>query len=347
MSNKIVMLILSIILLAAVSCSSSEGAAVAQDGTIELRLGYFPNITHSQPLVGLAQGAFDKAGPNIKLETKTFNAGPSAIEALFAGAIDATYIGPNPAINGYVKSSGKVLRIVAGATSGGASFIVRPDSGIQKAADLAGKKIATPQLGNTQDVALRGYLLANGLNSKEKGGTVNVIPTANPDIMTLFQKGQIAGAWVPEPWATRLINEAGGKVFMNEQDLWPGGDFVTTHLIVRKEFLDKHPEAVEALVEAHVGVTQWINANPEEAKVLVNEGIREVTGAALPQQTIDGAWKNLRVTYDPVSSSLHKSAANAFKLGFLGDKDPDLTNIYDLSILSRVLDKKGLPAVGQ
>ncbi len=205
MRSKIIILFLSVLVVASLSCSPS-GGATGKDGTVNLRLGYFPNITHSQPLVGLAKGAFDKTGPNVKLETKTFNAGPSAIEALFAGAIDAAYIGPNPAINGYVKSSGKALRIVAGATSGGAFFIVRPDRGIQKAADLAGKKIATPQLGNTQDVALRGYLLANGLNSREKGGAVNVIPTSNPDIMTLFQKGEIDGAWVPEPWATRLIN---------------------------------------------------------------------------------------------------------------------------------------------
>jgi len=295
----------------------------------------------------LAQGKFAEAlGPNVKLRTKTFNAGPSAIEALFAGEIDATYIGPNPAINGYVKSEGEALRIVAGATSGGALFVVRADSGIEKPADLAKKKLATPQLGNTQDVALRAFLLANGLAAKENGGNVSVIPTANPDILTLFQKGDIDGAWVPEPWATRLVQEAGGRVFLDERSLWPEGEFVTTHLIVRTKFLEQHPDVVEALLRAHVEVTDWINQNPDEAKSMVNEGIRDVTGAALPTAVLDGAWKNLRATCDPIASSLRKSAADAFELGFLGDDEPDLSNIYDLTILNRILNEEGRPTVG-
>ena len=315
--------------------------------SVTLRLGYFPNITHSQAIVGLAQGKFAEAlGPNVKLRTKTFNAGPSAIEALFAGEIDATYIGPNPAINGYVKSEGEALRIVAGATSGGALFVVRADSGIEKPADLAKKKLATPQLGNTQDVALRAFLLANGLAAKENGGNVSVIPTANPDILTLFQKGDIDGAWVPEPWATRLVQEAGGRVFLDERSLWPEGEFVTTHLIVRTKFLEQHPDVVEALLRAHVEVTDWINQNPDEAKRMVNEGIRDVTGAALPTAVLDGAWKNLRTTCDPIASSLRKSAADAFELGFLGDDEPDLSNIYDLTILNRILNEEGRPTVG-
>ena len=157
----------------------------------------------------------------MNLETTTFNAGPAAIEALFAGAIDATYIGPNPAINGYVQSGGDALRIVAGATSGGALLIVRPDAGIEEAADLADKKIATPQLGNTQDVALRKYLLDNDLGAQESGGNVQVIPSANADTLNLFKQGDVDGAWVPEPWATRLIQEAGGEVFLDERDSGP------------------------------------------------------------------------------------------------------------------------------
>jgi len=338
------------ILVTSVACGSGDGSATDQGGkdTVTLRLGYFPNITHSQAIVGLARGTFaDKLGPNVKLKTTTFNAGPSAIEAMFAGEIDATYIGPNPAINGYVKSEGEALRIVAGATSGGALLVVRPDSGIEKPADLAGKKIASPQLGNTQDVALRAYLLANGLAPKENGGNVSVTPVANPDILTLFQKGDIDGAWVPEPWATRLVKEAGGRVFLDERDLWPNGDFVTAHLIVRTEFLEQHPDVVENLLRANVEVTQWINANPEEAKRAVNEGIREVTGAALPEDVVDAAWQNLRITYDPIASSLRKSAADAFSLGFLGDEEPDLSGIYALDLLNKVLDETGLPAVSE
>ena len=335
---------------AAVACGSDSKGSAADAGQqrVTLRLGYFPNVTHSQPIVGLARGTFAEVlGANVKLEAKTFNAGPSAIEALFAGEIDATYIGPNPAINGYVKSGGKALRIVAGATSGGALLVVRPDRGVEKPADLAGKKMATPQLGNTQDVALRAYLQANGLAARENGGNVSVLPAANPDILSLFRKGDIDGAWVPEPWATRLIREAGGRILLDERNLWPNGDFVTTHLIVRTEFLEKQPEVVERLLRAHVEVTQWINENPAEAKRLVNDGIRQVTSAALAPEVLDDAWKRLRVTYDPIASSLRKSAADTFKLGFLGDKEPDLSGIYSLDLLNKVLREKGLPPVAR
>jgi len=358
MSRLIFVGLTVVILAATLACGDGGGASTTgagqsqqtqqptQQSRVTLRLGYFPNVTHSQPIVGLGRGTFaDKLGSNVKVDTKTFNAGPSAIEALFAGEIDATYIGPNPAINGYVKSGGEALRIVAGATSGGALFVVRPDSGIEKPADLAGKKIASPQLGNTQDVALRAYLLANGLGARENGGDVNVIPTANPDILTLFRKGDIDGAWVPEPWATRLVKEAGGHVFLDERDLWPNGDFVTTHLIVRTEFLEKHPDVVKNFLSAHVETTQWINDNPDEAKKLVNDGIRQVTGAALPEEVVNAAWQNLRITYDPIASSLRKSAADAFKLGFLGDKEPDLSGIYALDLLNEVLEEEGLPGV--
>jgi len=345
---KLVVISLLVAVVAGVlACGSSKGAPDSGQSTVTLRLGYFPNVTHSQPIIGLARGTFaEELGSSVKLETITFNAGPSAIEALFAGGIDATYIGPNPAINGYVRSGG-ALRIVAGATSGGALLIVRPDSGIEVPADLAGKKIASPQLGNTQDVALRAYLLANNLAARENGGDVSVIPTENPNILTLFQLGDVDGAWVPEPWATRLVTEAGGRVFLDERDLWPNGDFVTTHLIVRTEFLEEHPDVVESFLAAHVETTQWINDNPEEAKRLVNEGILEVTSAALPEEVIDSAWQNMRITYDPIASSLRKSAVDAFELGFLGNQEPDLSDIYDLALLNEVLMDKGLPPVSE
>ena len=326
--------------------ATPEGGATAQK-QVTLRLGYFPNITHSQPIVGLARGTFaEELGANVKIETKTFNAGPSAIEALFAGEIDATYIGPNPAINGYVKSEGKELRIIAGATSGGALLVVRNDSNITKPADFANKKIASPQLGNTQDVALRAWLQANGLKDREHGGNVQVIPTENANALALFQKGDIQGAWVPEPWATRLV-EAGGRVYLDERDLWPNRDFVTTHLIVRTKFLNENPEAVERLLRAHVKTTQWINEHPDEATRTLNEGIRKLTNAALPDAVINSAWRNLKVTYDPVASSLRKSADDAYALGFLGDKKPDLANIYALDPLNKVLAELQLAPVAK
>ena len=326
--------------------SAPGGAPAAKNVT--LRLGYFPNVTHAQPQVALARGTFaEELGANVKLDTKTFNAGPAAIEALFAGAIDATYIGPNPAITGYVQSQGKDLRIIAGATSAGALLVVRGDAGITKPADFANKKIATPQLGNTQDVALRAWLQKNGLNDKQHGGNVQVIPTANADALSLISRGQLDGAWVPEPWATRIVQEAGGKVFLDERDLWPNGDFVTTHLIVRTKFMEENPDAVERLLRAHVKTTLWINDNPDEAKKLVNENIKKVTSAGLSDVIINAAWRNQKITFDPIASSLRKSADDAFALGYLGDKKPDLANIYSLDTLNKVLKELNQKPVQQ
>lgn len=331
--------------------STSPGGTAdpgAGDKQVTLRLGYFPNITHAQPIVGLANGMFaQELGPNVKLETKTFNAGPSVIEAMFAGAVDAAYIGPNPAITGYVQSSGKDVRIIAGATSAGALLVVRADSGITKPADFAGKRIATPQLGNTQDVAARAWLQKNGLKDKDHGGNVDVKPIANADALALFIKGELQAAWVPEPWATRLILEGKGKVFLDERDLWPDGDFVTTHLIVSAKFLAEHPDTVEKLLRAHVQTTQWINENSDQAKKLVNDGIKLVTSAPLPEAVINGAWRNQKTTYDPIASSLRKSADDAFALGYLGEKKPDLSNIYALDPLNRVLKELGLKEVSK
>jgi NitT/TauT family transport system substrate-binding protein len=327
--------------------SASTGGATALDPNrnVTLRLGYFPNVTHAQPNVGLENGTYARVlGSNVKLETKTFNAGPSVIEAIFAGALDASYIGPNPAINGFVQSQGKEVRIVAGATSGGALFIIRPDRGINGPADFANKKLATPQLGNTQDVALRAWLKSNGLNAKEQGGNVTVTPTSNADTLTLFNKGDIDGAWVPEPWGTRLLQEAGGKVYLDERSLWPNNDFVTTHLIVRTRFLEQNPDVIEKLVAAHVDVTDYINAHPADSKTLLNRSIEKATSAALPVRVIDGAWENQRITYDPIASSLKKSADDAFALGFL-EKNPDLANIYNLSFLNKVLKERQLAEV--
>lgn len=337
-------------LAAIMACSSSdESSSSGSEGrSVDLSLGYFPNVTHSQPIVGLARGTFtEDLGPNVKLDTKLFNAGPSAIEALLAGQIDATYVGPNPAINGYVQSNGSALRVIAGATSAGALLVVRPDRNINQPSDFANKKVATPQLGNTQDVALRSWLKANGLNDKEHGGNVTVLPTSNPDTLNLFRKGDIDAAWVPEPWASRLVFEAGGKVFLDERTLWPGGDFVTTHLVVRTSFLKDHPDVVENLLKANVEITQWINQNPEEAKRIVNDGIKQLTGAALSQEVLNESWSHMKVTYDPIATSLRQSADEAYALGFLGTRKPDLANIYALDLLNKVLRAKGLPEVAR
>jgi len=315
-------------------------------GQTVIRVGAFPNITHAQAMVGKANGWFDKAlGSGIKVQWTSFNAGPSAIEALFAGAIDMTYVGPNPAITGYVRSNGEALRIVAGAASGGASLVVRNDAGIQKPEDFHGKRVASPQLGNTQDVALRSWLKAHGMKSNERGGDVQVIPMANPDQLTLFQKKELDAAWAPEPWATRLIREGNGRLFLDERDLWPQGQFVITHLIVRTKFLQEHPYLVKKWIAAHVELTDWINGHLPEAKSTLNQQLQKETGKALKPAILDEAFGRLQITYDPIRNSLLTSAHSAFDAGFLGKQMPDLSGMYDLTLLNQVLAEKRKKAI--
>ncbi len=326
--------------------AAAPTAAPASSEPVTLRLAYFPNLTHAVGVVGVGRGTFkDALGSNVTLDVKTFNAGPALIEALFAGEVDLGYIGPNPAINGYVKSRGEALRIIAGASSGGASFIVRPEANIKAAKDLDGKKIASPQKGGTQDVALRHYIAENGLKTAEEGGTVQVLPTENPNILTLFQQGQLDGAWVPEPWATRLILEGKGEVFVDERTIWPEGKFVTTNVIVSKKFLDEHPDVVAKFLEAHVDTVEWINANKTEAKTIINQEIERITTKGLPAEVLDKALETTDITYDPLPATLFKSAEVAFNLGFLGDAKPDLAGLYDLKPLNDVLTAKSLPLV--
>ena len=315
--------------------------ARGQSTRVTVRAGYFPNVTHSQALVGRARGRFEQAlGPGAHIEWKVFNAGPSVIEALFAGALDLAYIGPNPAIAGYVRSKGEALRVIAGATSGGAALVVRSAAGISKPEDFHGKKIATPQLGNTQDVALRAWLQAHNLKTREKGGDVLVIPIANPDQLTLFLKGEIDAAWAPEPWASRLIQEANARLLVDERDLWPNRQFVTAHLIVRTSFLREHPDVVKNWLRAHIELTEWINAKPAEAKQIVNQQIHKDTGKALPAKVLDESFSRLQATYDPIRRSLLTSAQQAYDAGFLGRERPDLSGLYDLALLNEVLLEK-------
>ena len=319
----------------------AASALHAQQKPTVLRVGYFPNITHAQALVGRANGQFEKSlGAGVQVEWKAFNAGPSAIEALFANAIDLTYVGPNPTVAGYFRSQGAAVRVIAGAASGGASLVVRRDAGIQSASDFHGKKVATPQLGNTQDVALRSWMRVNGLKSREKGGDVQVIPISNPDQLTLFLKGQIDAAWAPEPWAARLVHEGGGRIFLDERDLWPDHQFVITNIIVSPKFLKEHPDVVKNFLRTHVELTEWINKNPAQAKQIMNQQLQKETGKALPAEVLDEAFSRMQVTYDPIHSSLLKSTQQAFDEGFLGRTQPDLSSLYDLTLLNEVLSEK-------
>ena len=320
-------------------------SARAQQKPVVVRVGYFPNLTHAQALVGRAGGQFEKAvGPGVQIEWKAFNAGPAAIEAIFADAIDLTYVGPNPAVTGYVRSQGAAVRVIGGAASGGASLVVRQGAAIEKASDFHGKRVATPQLGNTQDVALRSWLRANGLKPREKGGDVQVLPITNADQFTLFLKGQLDAAWAPEPWASRLVRDAGGKIFIDERDLWPNHEFVITDLVVRPQFLKDNPDVVKNFLRAHVELTDWIGKNPAQAKQILNQQLQKETGKPLEPAVLDDAFSRMAVTYDPIRSALQKATQQAFDEGFLGRTHPDLSGLYDLALLNEVLrEKKAKP----
>ncbi len=309
-----------------------------------LRVGYFLNINHAQAVIGLGNGDFQKALGGVQVQTQVFNAGPSAIEALIANQIDVAYVGPNPAINGYIKSNGEALRIISGAASGGAVFVVRNDSGIASVNDFAGKTFASPQLGNTQDVALRQYLLENGYKTKENGGTVTVLPAANPDIVTLMIKKQIDGAWVPEPWGAKLVKEAGARIFVDERTLWPNGEFTTAVIVARTDYLNNNPDTIKKLIEAHVNETEWINSNPSMANSEFNTQLKNLSGKTIPEDELSAGFSRLKLTYDPSKDSLLKMADSAYKLGYL-DKEPDLSGIYDLRILNQVLAERGLQEI--
>jgi NitT/TauT family transport system substrate-binding protein len=328
----------------AAACGSSAKAdsSAGASKSVTLRLGYFPNVTHAPAIVGVQGNKFaDKLGSGVKLEQQTFNAGSDVVTALLAGTLDASFVGPNPAINGFQKTD-KGIRIVAGTASGGASLVVQPS--ITTANDLEGKKIATPQLGNTQDVALRSWLKQQRLNTDTSGGgDVHVVPQENSVTLTSFQSGDIDGAWVPEPWATRLVQEGGGKVLVDEASLWPKGQFVTTQLIVTTKFLDAHPDIVKNLIAGLSNSIALIMRDPTQAQELVSKGIEAVTGKALKPEVIAASFKKLEFTLDPIASSLAKDAQSAVELGFL--KSADIKGIYDLTLVNQVRTADGQPEI--
>ena len=346
-------LALVLLIALAVACGSDGVAdeATTSDGAssdvdpVTLRLGYFPNVTHAPAIIGVEDGVFAGAlGENVELVPETFNSGTEVIEAIFSEALDASFIGPNPAINGYARSNGDALRVVAGTTSGGASLVVR--EGIETAGDLAGTTLATPSLGNTQDVALRAWLLEQGYETDTSGGgDVSITPLDNADILAAFQSGQLDGAWVPEPWATRLVLEGGGQVLLDEAELWPDGQFVTTHLIVATSFLEEHPDVIRDLIAGLADAIDITNADSAAAQQATNAGIERITTTALTDATITGAWEKLEFTLDPIASSLQGSADDAVAVELLEPVDLADPGIYDLTLLNEVLAERGLPAV--
>ncbi|SDI46974.1 NitT/TauT family transport system substrate-binding protein [Arthrobacter cupressi] len=318
--------------------NNAAPAAAAPTPAAELRLGYFGNVTHAPALVGVSKGLIAKELGATKLTTQVFNAGPAAIEALNAGAIDATYIGPNPAINSFVKSGGESIRIIAGAAAGGAQLVVKP--GISSAAQLKGKTLASPQLGGTQDVALRAWLGKQGYKTSTDGsGDVNINPTENAQTLKLFQDGKIDGAWVPEPWASRLVLQAGGKVLVDEKDLWDKGEFVTTVLIVSKKFADEHPGTVKALLKGHVASVEWLTTAPAAEKAsVINAALKDSAGKPLAADVIARSLKNITFTTDPLAGTFQKLLQDGIDAGTT--KQADITGIFDLRTLNEITGAK-------
>ncbi len=317
-----------------------------------IRVGHFPNVTHAQAVIGHAlsrqgRGIFENSlGPDVEVQWFVYNAGPSAMEGIFAGTLDLSYVGPNPAINAHLRSEGKDIRIVAGACSGGAALVVHADGHIKADSDFRRRRIGTPQLGNTQDVAARAWLRSKGLNVRLTGGDALVIPTANPEQLALFRKGDLDAVWTVEPWVSRLVLEAGGRVYLEESSLWPAtrGRYVTTHLVASARFLGEKPALAKAWIAAHVELTRWIREHEQEAKRLLTVELKTETGRSLPSEVLDRAWSKLELTYDPVRESLLKSADDAWRLGFL-KTPPDLSRIYDLRLLNGTLREKKLDEV--
>lgn len=335
------------------ACSSGSAAEVDSSGSAApaeqvktLRLGFFPNLTHAPALVGLQDGLFKTALKDlgVTVTPTAFNAGPDAVSALFGDSLDITYIGPNPTINAYAESEGEAVRVIAGAASGGASLVVRPE--ITSAADLKGRKIASPQLGNTQDVALRYWLGQQGLTADtEGGGDVSILPQANGEGLTAYSSGQIDGAWVPEPWVSEYV-KAGAKVLVDETTLWPDGEFVTTNVLVRSEFLEQHPDVVEAFLAGHVAALEEIDEHPEEAAAAANASLQSLTGSSLDEDVLTTAFDGVDFTADPLPATLQASAEHAVNVGLLDEAKITAAgglpgSLYDLTLLNKVLAAAG------
>lgn len=335
---------LAVVALAATGCAGSESRAQGEKGV--LRLGIFPNLTHAPGHIAIGSGLLNEALASTKTRVKAtvFNSGSDAGTALLAGSIDATYIGPGPSVNLFLQSEGGVA-VVSGVAAGGASLVVRTGAGIDEAADLAGRKIAVPSIGNTQDVALRTWLAAEGLETKDAGGDVAVVAVDNPELPQLFEAGEIDAAWEPEPWPSLLVHEGLAEELVDEADLWSGGEFVTTNLLVNTTYMEGHPKEIRALVEANLQAIEMIESDPDEARDIAQKELADAGARALPQEAVDAAWERLTFTWDPLPASLAKGADDANTLGYLDDDPVDILDIYRLDNLNSLLGERGEPAI--
>ena len=314
-------------------------AAVAS-GPKNIRVGYFPNLTHVPALVGLSSGIWQRDLDGYQIEPKVVNAGPEAMEALLAKEIDFCFVGPSPAINAYIKSNGKALRIISGVCLGGASLIRRADVAITGIRDLEGKRVAVPQLGGTQDVSCRFFLSKNGLRSKERGGTVEIIPVKNSDILALFLGKQIDAAWVPEPWAARIKKDTGAQTVVDERDLWPDRKFSSAVLVVRTDYANALPEVVQKFLRAHLDTLEWIKNYEIRAKSAANSEIKKLTGKALAKDVLDEAWSHVSFSDDPNQASIEIFAKAAINAGYQKPSDLSLVGLFDSHRLKRARENR-------
>lgn len=330
------------------ACSRAGGgdapapAAADQGPATEVHLGYFPNVTHAAALIGLEKGLFAKELGSTKLTTQQYNAGPDEVGALLGKSLDAAFIGSGPAINAFAKSEGQGVRLVAGATSGGAQLVVR--NGISSAADLKGKTVATPQLANTQDIALKKWLAGNNLTVGTGPTDVKVTNADNATTLDLFKKGDIDAAWAPAPWSSRLVLEGGAKVLVDERSLWPDSKFPTTVLVVRTEFLQQHPQTVQALIKGELDAVDWAGANKADAEAAVNDQLKKLTGKALAQKVIDDSWGQILLTTDPLPAQFPQLAKDQVTAGVVKTAPP-VKGFADFTLLNKVLQAAGKPAV--
>ena len=293
-----------------------------------IRVGHFPNITHVQSLVAqhlsrTGHGWFEeRLGKDVKIDWYIYNAGPGAMEALLADSIDLTYVGPSPALNAYSKSNGEEIRIIAGAATGGAALVVQPDSGLKQPADFRGKTIATPQLGNTQDVACRAWLANGGLKITQTGGEAVIVPTPNPDQLSLFQQKKLDAVWTVEPWVSRLERDAGGKILLEQSK-----DSITV-LVSSVKFLKSKRELARKFAQAHRELTVWILAHPIEAKQMVQQELAAETHAKVSAELIAQAWTRIGLTTEASPDEYRQFVANAQRAGFIRTP-PDLSRLIE------------------
>lgn len=330
------------------ACSEATTSAGADEGATEVTIGYFPNITHGTAIVAEQEGYFDERLGEVDAAPTyaQFNSGTDAYQAVQDGSLDMSFIGPGPALSAFVQGPDSV-RVISGAASGGAALVVQED--VESLEDLEGERVATPSLGNTQDVAARAYFADEGFTTDlEGGGDISIVPTDNPLTVEEFREGNVAGAWVPEPWASILVAE-GGTVLVDEADVWPetDGQFVTTHLLVNAEFLADNADLVRAVLEATVQANQYIADEPDAARDVVGARVTELTDAPLDPDVLADAWDNLTFTNDPIAASLEEDATDAAGVELLDGLDdaPPVTDIYDLTILNEVLAEAGQPAI--